>query len=95
MFRPRRLRKNETIRAMVRENHLTVNDFIFPVFVEEGEGICKEISSMPGIFRYSLDQIDKELEEIVDLGIPSIMLFGIPAKKDAEGTESWNDEGIV
>lgn len=95
MFRPRRLRKNIAIRQMVRENHLNVKDFIYPVFVEEGENIRKEISSMPGIFRYSLDQIDAELKEVVDLGIPSIMLFGIPKKKDAEGSESWNDEGIV
>ena len=95
MFRPRRLRKNLTIRQMVRENHLNVKDFIYPVFVEEGENIRKEISSMPGIFRFSLDQIDTELKEVVDLGIPSIMLFGIPKKKDAEGSESWNDEGIV
>jgi len=95
MFRPRRLRKNLAIREMVRENHLNVKDFIYPVFVEEGENIRKEISSMPGIFRYSLDQIDAELKEVVDLGIPSIMLFGIPKKKDAEGSESWNDEGIV
>lgn len=83
------------IREMVRENHLNVKDFIYPVFVEEGENIRKEISSMPGIFRFSLDQIDAELKEVVDLGIPSIMLFGIPKKKDAEGSESWNDEGIV
>ena len=95
MFRPRRLRKNEAIRAMVRENHLSVKDFIYPIFVEEGEGIEKEISSMPGIFRYSLDRLDRELQEVVDLGIPAIMLFGIPKKKDAEGSESWNDEGIV
>ncbi|MEQ8625499.1 MAG: porphobilinogen synthase [Vicingaceae bacterium] len=95
MFRPRRLRKNEAIRSMVRENHLSVKDFIFPLFVEEGENIKTEISSMPGIFRYSLDQLDTELKEIVDLGIPSIMLFGIPTKKDAIGSESWNDEAIV
>jgi porphobilinogen synthase len=80
---------------MVRENHLNVKDFIYPVFVEEGENIRKEVSSMPGIFRYSLDQIDAELKEVLDIGIPSIMLFGIPKKKDAEGSESWNDEGIV
>jgi len=95
MFRPRRLRKNEAIRSMVRENHLSVKDFIYPLFVEEGENIKKEISSMPGIFRYSLDQLDTELKEIVELGIPSIMLFGIPKKKDAIGSESWNDEAIV
>ena len=83
MFRARRMRSNQAIRDMVRENHLNVKDFIYPLFVEEGENICKEISSMPGIFRYSIDRIDQELKEIVDLGIPSIMLFGIPAKKDA------------
>ena len=95
MFRPRRLRKNEMIRAMVRENHLTVSDFIYPLFIEEGENIKKEIATMPGVFRYSLDQLDKELQEIVALGIPSIMLFGIPKKKDEIGSESWNDDAIV
>lgn len=95
MFRARRLRKNEMIRNMVRENHLSVNDFIYPLFVEEGENIKKEISSMPGIYRYSLDQIDAELKEVVELGIPSVMLFGIPKKKDAVGSESWNDEAVV
>lgn len=95
MFRPRRLRKNEAIRSMVRENHLNVTDFIYPIFVEEGENIKKEIPSMPGIFRYSLDQLDAELKEVLELGIPSIMLFGIPKKKDAIGSESWNDEAIV
>ncbi len=95
MFRPRRLRKNEMIRAMVRENHLSVNDFIYPLFVEEGENVKKEIATMPGVFRYSLDQLDAELKEIVELGIPSIMLFGIPKHKDEIGSESWNDEGVV
>lgn len=95
MFRPRRLRKNEMIRSMVRENHLSVKDFIYPLFVEEGENVKKEIATMPGIFRYSLDQLDVELKEIVELGIPSIMLFGIPTKKDEIGSESWNDEAIV
>jgi len=80
---------------MVRENHLKVTDFIYPLFIEEGENVKKEISSMPGVFRYSIDQLDTELKEIVELGIPSIMLFGIPKKKDAIGSESWNDEGIV
>lgn len=95
MFRPRRLRKNEMIRAMVRENHLRIKDFIYPLFIEEGENIKKEIATMPGVFRYSLDQLDAELKEIVDLGIPSIMLFGIPTHKDENGSESWNDEAIV
>ncbi len=95
MFRPRRLRKNEMIRSMVRENHLSVKDFIYPLFVEEGENVRKEIATMPGIFRYSLDQLDAELKEIVELGIPSIMLFGIPKHKDDVGSESWNDEAVV
>jgi len=95
MFRPRRLRKNEMIRSMVRENHLSVKDFIYPLFVEEGENIKKEIATMPGVFRYSLDQLDAELKEISELGIPSIMLFGIPKRKDEIGSESWNDEAVV
>jgi porphobilinogen synthase len=95
MFRPRRLRKNEMIRSMVRETHLSVKDFIYPLFVEEGENVKKEIATMPGVFRYSLDQLDVELKEIVELGIPSIMLFGIPKHKDESGSESWNDEAIV
>jgi porphobilinogen synthase len=80
---------------MVRENHLSAKDFIYPLFIEEGEGIKKEIPSMPNIFRYSIDQLDQELKEVQDLGIPSLMLFGIPKHKDAEGSESWNDEAIV
>ncbi len=95
MFRPRRLRSNPQIRNLVRESNLSVNDFIYPMFIEEGEGIKTEISSMPGIFRTSIDRLETELQELVDLGINSIMLFGIPKKKDAIGSESWNDEGIV
>lgn len=95
MIRPRRLRKNEQIRSMVRENHLPISDFIYPLFIEEGEGIKKEIPSMPGINRFSLDQLEDELKEIKDLGIQSVMLFGIPKQKDAEGSSSWNDQGIV
>jgi len=88
-------RKTEEIRAKVRETHLHVSDFIYPLFIEEGTNIKKEIVSMPGIFRYSLDQINDELKEVVDLGIKSVLLFGIPLLKDAEGSESWNDEGII
>jgi porphobilinogen synthase len=88
-------RKNEEIRAKVRETHLQVTDFIYPLFIEEGNNIKKEIVSMPSIFRYSLDKINEELDEVVELGIKSVILFGIPLRKDAEGSESWNDEGIV
>jgi len=88
-------RKTEEIRTKLRETQLNVSDFIYPLFIEEADNIKKEISSMPGIFRYSLDRINEELDEVVGLGIKSVILFGIPLNKDAEGTESWNDEGII
>ena len=95
MFRTRRLRKSEGIRRLVRETALSVNDFIYPLFVEEGENIETEIVSMPGIKRFSLDRISKELDEVVALNIPAVLLFGIPTTKDDEGTETWNDQGIM
>ena len=95
IFRPRRLRANANIRALVQENALTINDFIYPLFIEEGTNICTEIASMPGIYRYSLDTIAKELDEVVSLGIKAVLLFGIPTKKDEVGSETWNDEGII
>jgi len=95
MFRTRRLRKTEGIRRLVRETKLSVDDFIYPLFIEEGENIETEIVSMPGIKRFSLDRISKELDEVVELKIPAVLLFGIPAKKDEEGTETWNDNGIM
>lgn len=93
--RTRRLRKTEGIRRLVRETKLSVDDFIYPLFIEEGENIESEIPSMPGIKRYSLDTIAKELDEVVALDIPAVLLFGIPTEKDDEGTETWNDEGIM
>lgn len=95
MNRTRRLRQSESLRSMVRETKLQVEDFIYPLFIEEGENIEVEIKSMPGIKRYSIDKLSKELDEVVDLKIPAVLLFGIPTHKDAEGTETWNDEGIV
>ena len=88
-------RKTEEIRAKFRETKLEVSNFIYPLFIEEAENIKKEIASMPGIYRYSLDRINEELDEVVALGIQSVILFGIPLHKDAEGSESWNDEGII
>lgn len=93
--RTRRLRKSEGIRRLVQETKLSVDDFVYPVFIEEGENIETEIVSMPGIKRYSLDRISKELEEVVELNIPAVLLFGIPSNKDEEGTETWNDNGIM
>ncbi|MDA9341752.1 porphobilinogen synthase [Flavobacteriaceae bacterium] len=95
MNRTRRLRKTENIRRLVRENKLTTDDLIFPLFIEEGENIETEIKSMPGIKRFSLDKISTELDEVTSLNIPAVLLFGIPSRKDDVGTETWNDDGIV
>ena len=95
MNRTRRLRKTENIRRLVRENKLTIDDLIYPLFIEEGENIETEIVSMPGIKRFSLDTISKELDEVVALDIPAVLLFGIPSEKDEVGSETWNDDGIM
>ena len=95
MDRTRRLRKSENIRRLVRENRLSVDQLVYPLFLEEGVNIQKEIVSMPGVFRYSLDKIDTELKEIEALRIPAVLLFGIPASKDEIGSETWNDEGVI
>ena len=95
MNRTRRLRKTENMRRLVRENRLHVDDLIYPIFIEEGENIETEIVSMPGIKRFSLDTISKELDEVVALNIPAVLLFGIPTKKDEIGSETWNDNGIM
>lgn len=95
MNRTRRLRKTENIRRLVRENKLTIDDLIYPLFIEEGINIETEIASMPGIKRWSLDKISKELDEVVALNIPAVLLFGIPTHKDEVGSETWNDKGIM
>jgi len=95
MYRTRRIRKTENIRRLVRENRINIDDLIYPIFIEEGENIETEIVSMPGIKRFSIDRISKELDEVVALDIPAVILFGIPAEKDDEGTETWNDEGVI
>ena len=77
--RTRRLRKTEGIRRLVQETKLSIDDFVYPLFIEEGIGIATEIPSMPGINRFSLDKINEELDEIVQLNIPAVILFGIPA----------------
>lgn len=93
--RHRRLRSSETMRAMVRETSLHTNDLIYPIFVAEGENIKNPIVSMPGVYQFSLDQLGAEVDEVVSLGIPSIILFGIPLEKDAEGTQAFHDHGII
>jgi porphobilinogen synthase len=94
-YRPRRLRANETIRRMVRETTLSPDNFIYPMFVTHGKGVRKEISSMPGNYQQSIDNLVKDCEDTHGLGIPAVILFGIPEKKDEMGTEAYSDEGIV
>lgn len=93
--RHRRLRQSGGIRNMVRETVLTVNDFIQPIFITHGEGIKSEISSMPGIYHFSIDRLEEEVKEIVDLGISAVLLFGIPETKDGVGSSAFAEDGIV
>lgn len=93
--RYRRLRLNEPLRDMLTENRLSISDFIYPLFVVEGKGIKNEISSMPGVFQMSLDEILKECQEIINLGIKSIILFGIPNLKDSIGSDALDENGII
>lgn len=93
--RPRRLRANETIRKMVRENHVRVEDLIYPMFVMPGEKKKIAVSSMPGVYNFSLDEFVVALQEVVELGIPSILLFGIPDSKDSVGSGAYAENGIV
>ncbi|WP_228056552.1 porphobilinogen synthase, partial [Microcoleus sp. LEGE 07076] len=82
-------------RRMVRENILTTSDLIYPLFAVPGEAVAKEVTSMPGVYQLSVDKIVEEAKEVYDLGIPAIILFGIPADKDTEATGAWHDCGIV
>lgn len=93
--RPRRLRKNALLRNMVRETTLSPQDFIYPLFVTHGKNVRNEIPSMPEVYQFSVDLLVKEAEEVRRLGIPGIILFGIPAKKDPQGTEAYDDDGII
>lgn len=94
-LRMRRLRKNETIRRMVRETVLTPSDFIYPLFVREGNGVRNPIKSMPGQFQLSIDQLVFEAKNAWSLGVPSVILFGIPDHKDPVGSQAYDDNGIV
>jgi porphobilinogen synthase len=93
--RPRRLRRTELIRSMVRETEISVNDFIYPLFVCPGKRVKKEIRSMPGVYQMSVDEIVKECREVVRLGIPAIILFGIPEAKDEQGSHASIERGVV
>src|SRR5215831_3376245 len=93
--RPRRLRRTETLRALVRETELQPNDFILPLFAVPGRGVRKPISSMPGVAQLSVDNIVEEAKAAFSLGVKSVILFGIPDAKDAEGTGAWDENGPV
>ncbi|MGM0804913.1 MAG: porphobilinogen synthase [Bacillota bacterium] len=93
--RHRRLRKSASMRSLVRETHLHVSDFIYPLFFVEGENIKKEVPSMPGVYHLSLDLLQEEVKEIESLGIQSIIVFGVPAEKDDCGSSAYDHNGIV
>ncbi|MBI5810715.1 MAG: porphobilinogen synthase [Deltaproteobacteria bacterium] len=95
IYRPRRLRRTEALRRLVRETTLNPDDLILPIFVRYGKGVRKPIKSMPGHFQLSVDQIKKEAREIASLGIPGVILFGIPERKDATGSSASDPDGPV
>lgn len=95
MERTRRLRASRTVRDMVRENHVRVEELIYPVFVIEGKNICNPVNSMPGICQYSIDRLGEELDRVVQAGVRAVLLFGIPEHKDEAGSGAYDDNGIV
>lgn len=95
MVRMRRLRVNEAMRSMVRENYLNKSDLVYPIFIIEGKNIKNPVDSMPGIFQYSIDRLGEELDRIIEAGIGAVLVFGIPAHKDEMGSEAYNDEGVI
>lgn len=95
MERMRRLRVSPAMRGMVRENHVRVDELIYPIFVIEGENICHPVDSMPGICQYSIDRLPEELDRVVEAGVPGVLLFGIPAHKDEVGSGAYDEHGIV
>lgn len=94
-MRPRRTRRTENLRRMVRETRLSVDNFIYPLFIAEGIKEAVEIGSMPGVFRWPVEKLAQEAEEIAKLGIPAVLLFGIPDFKDNVGSEAYNPDGVV
>ena len=93
--RPRRLRRNELLRSFVQETRLSPKNFIYPLFVCPGSGIKREVSSMPGNFHFSVDRVGEECREVAGLGIPAVLLFGIPESKDELGSGAYGDNCIV
>lgn len=94
-IRPRRIRQNEKLRKMVRENSLQIANLVYPLFVAEGKNIKNPVTSMPGIYQLSCDNLLKEVEEAIKVGIPAVLLFGISGQKDELGTQAYSDQGVV
>jgi porphobilinogen synthase len=94
-YRPRRLRRTETLRRLVRETHVTVDDLILPLFVVPGRGVRRPVGSMPGVFQTSVDELLRDAEEAAKLGVPGVLLFGLPEHKDEVGSEAWDERGPV
>lgn len=94
-YRARRTRQSPRLRAMVRETRLHPANFLYPLFVVPGSGVAKEIASMPGQFNYSVDKATDAARAAADLGVSGVVLFGVPEKKDAVGSEAWSDKGVV
>lgn len=94
-YRPRRVRVSENLRRLVRETKLDVDDLIYPLFVVHGKGVKKEITSMPGNFHFSVDKLVEEAKEVESLGIPAVILFGLPKEKDEKASEAYAEAGIV
>lgn len=95
MERMRRLRVSPAMRSMVRENHVRIDELVYPVFVMEGQGLCQPVDSMPGICQYSIDRLPEELDRVTEAGILAVLLFGIPKHKDEVGSGAYDDQGIV
>lgn len=94
-YRPRRLRRSENLRRMIRETILKVDQFVYPMFVCQGKGVRNPIRSMPGVHQFSVDQLVEEVKSVVELNIPAILLFGLPGHKDEQGSEAHSDAGVV
>lgn len=95
MIRNRRLRQNQIIRDMIKDVYIDIKEFVYPLFIQEGNNIKTEIKSMPNQYRYSIDRIKEELDILQNLGIKNILLFGIPLEKDSYGSEAYNEEGVI
>ncbi len=95
VYRPRRLRRTENLRRMIRETRLSVDQLVYPLFVVPGSGVQNPISSMPGVFQFSVDLLVKEVRSVAELGIPGVLLFGLPEEKDERGTQAHAEDGPV